>query len=323
MLELSKKSHKQRTKIRRLLSWGLVLCLSLSGAVFTSAVSAQNVEPPEPIIDWQKRQAADERLTVFGDDLLGDSIDPHIGSIVFEHTDVSLPGNSNLEVAVRRRLTQGYKYDEGVNVEFGDWELLVPQISAVATAEKPWMGQRCNDDWQVNFPSIQVGGNAGSGASNMSRADYSNGVNMSIPGQGSQQVLKVSASILHSGRANTVNDWYFTCTTASDGKEGFVGHAPNGDIYQFKQAIMRPYKELGYANKSVKTARVKIILAATEVKDVNGNWVRYSYDNSSRLTEIEANDGRVITLGYNGNLISTVTANGRSWCERRCNIRPL
>ena len=63
--------------------------------------SAQTADP-EPIIDWQKRQTSNERLKAFGDDLMGDAIDAHIGSLVFSHTDVSIPGNSHLRVAVGR-----------------------------------------------------------------------------------------------------------------------------------------------------------------------------------------------------------------------------
>ena len=48
-------------------------------------------DSPIPILEWEKRQTADERLTSFGQNLMGDSIDTHIGSIVFNHTDVSLP----------------------------------------------------------------------------------------------------------------------------------------------------------------------------------------------------------------------------------------
>ena len=60
-------------------------------------------EPTEPIIEWEKHQNADQRLTAFGDDLMGDGIDPHTGGITFEHTDIVLPGNSGLDVSIRRR----------------------------------------------------------------------------------------------------------------------------------------------------------------------------------------------------------------------------
>lgn len=126
----------------------LLFCLSWLGLATPSFAQ----DPLKPILDWQKRLTVQDRLTSFGDDLMGDSIDPHLGSLVFEHTDVILPGNNALDVSVRRRLTQGYKYDEGVNVEFGDWELVVPKITAIALTQYGWAGQRCSGDWAQNFP---------------------------------------------------------------------------------------------------------------------------------------------------------------------------
>ena len=137
---------------------------------------------------------------------MGDSIDPNLGSIVFEHTDVILPGNSGLDVAIRRQLSQGYKYDEGVNVEFGDWELIVPKITAIALAEFGWAGQRCNGDWEQNFPQKQQR------STTLTRNSYMNGVSVVIPGQGSQTLLKSSNNnaFPNASKASTANEWYFT-----------------------------------------------------------------------------------------------------------------
>ena len=200
--------------------------------------SAQNDEPLIPIIDWQERQTNLERLTAFGDDLMGDAIDPNIGSLVFAHTDVSLPGNSGLEVAIRRQLTQGYKYDEGINVEFGDWELVVPKITAIAMESLGWAGRRCSGTWDENFPEIQRR------TTTLTRNGYMNGVNVTIPGQGSQTMLRTltNGQFPVGTKANTASEWYFTCTNATDGKEGFIGHAPNGHKYHFTKLYPVPIK---------------------------------------------------------------------------------
>ena len=58
--------------------------------------------PYAPKTEWHKRQNAEERMQAHGHDLLGDSIDPATGGISFETTDVSLPGNSALPVAITR-----------------------------------------------------------------------------------------------------------------------------------------------------------------------------------------------------------------------------
>jgi hypothetical protein len=60
--------------------------------------------------------------------LLGDQVDLNTGTLSFEHVDVSLPGNSNLPVEVRRRRVprrrSGYYYYSIRG--FQDWEISIP-----------------------------------------------------------------------------------------------------------------------------------------------------------------------------------------------------
>ena len=67
-----------------------------------------------PIIEWDKRQDISNRLTAHESNLLGDVIDKHLGGLAFQHTDISLPGNSNLEVSLKRSLNSGHFYDASV-----------------------------------------------------------------------------------------------------------------------------------------------------------------------------------------------------------------
>jgi len=307
----------------------MALALAASAQIQRLMAERQNTMPlvqstssqnGEPWIEWEQRMNADQRLTAFGTDLLGDQIDPNTGAIVFEHTDVSLPGNSKLEVSLRRRLSQGYLYGEGVNAEFGNWEHLVPRIVAIARSSG-WTGSRCSNSFNTSFPVIpQVGSFP---VQYLYNGDYSNGVKLEVPGQGSQQVLEMpQGAQWPAGRTHTTTEnWYFTCITALDGGQGFLGHAPNGDKYRFDRYIHLPFRPLGVltSSKSTGTPRSKSILAATEVTDFHGNWVRYTYDGAGRLTRIHANDGREITLSYNGSskLVAQVTANptghARTW----------
>jgi hypothetical protein len=89
----------------------LTLALIVSALAYTQPALAADVkeEPPpleqpeesiqssgnaQPWIEYEQRQNTDMRLTALGPDLLGDQIDPNTGQIVFEHTDLILPGNS-------------------------------------------------------------------------------------------------------------------------------------------------------------------------------------------------------------------------------------
>ncbi|MEY3251388.1 MAG: Rhs family protein [Pseudomonadota bacterium] len=272
-------------------------------------------ENAQPWVEWEQRLDAEQRLTAFGPDLLGDQIDPNTGAISFEHTDVSLPGNSKLEVSLRRRLSQGYLYGEGVNAEFGNWEHLVPRIVAISRSSG-WTASRCNNTFNTSFPVIpQVGSYP---VQYLYNGDYSNGVKLEMPGQPSQQVLELpqGAQWPAERRYTTTEDWYFTCIGASDGGQGFLGHAPNGNKVRFDRYINHAYRPLGVlmSTRSTGTPRSKSILAATEVTDVHGNWVRYTYDTAGRLTRIHANDGRELQLTYTGasKLVSRVTANPAS-----------
>ena len=286
----------------------LLAILSLS-----SIAHAQDVDIP--MIEWEERLTQDDRLTAFGIDLMGDTIDTHIGTITFNHSDISLPGNNGLEVALRRRLTQGYKYSRNVNVEFGDWQLDIPRITALTANNVGWEGNRCSGTWDENFPPTSTATPANPNGSFLSRNEYSNGVSMEIPGYGSQVVQKVSGPQNHPGVAATVNEWYLTCTVADDGGEGYIAHAPNGDKYYFTKFFHRPYRPTGFANagSTGRRLRNKNIFVAEKIEDVHGNSVNYTFDSQNRLTKIYSSDDREIKLSYSGELITSAETNGRKW----------
>jgi hypothetical protein len=144
-------------------------------------------EPLQPWIEYEQRMNQEQRLTAFGPDLLGDSIDPNTGQISFEHTDVALPGNSKLDVSLRRRVSQGYLYAEGVNAEFGNWQYVVPRLVAI-TKPTGWTGNRCTLSLWTTFPQIAMAST--NPVQYLQNWEYSNGVQLEIPGQASQQVLQ-------------------------------------------------------------------------------------------------------------------------------------
>jgi RHS repeat-associated protein len=257
----------------------------------------------EPWIEYEQRMNQDQRLTAYGPDLLGDAIDPNSGQITFEQTDISLPGNSKLEVSLRRRVTQGPLYGEGVNAEFGNWQYVVPRVVAIGRWAG-WTGQRCSASLDTSFPPIPRASSFP--VQYLDNWQYSNGVLLEVPGMPSQQMLKkLAQAVQFPAAANwtTAEDWYFTCNvTASDGGQGFMAYAPDGLRYRFDRFIKHDFRPIGVllSAKSAGTSRSKNMLMATEVTDANGNWVRYTYDASGRLTRIYSNDGREINLTYQG-----------------------
>lgn len=321
-------------KIARLAKASLVLIVVGTGLI----ANAQGAGDPqfEPVIEWDKTHESFERLTSYGNDLLGDNIDQHTGSLSFTHTDISIPGNSDLPVTLSRSLTPGFFFHGDVNAELGDWHLNVPRMHVVTTNEDPngntadWVGNRCSDPSSTFAPWVH--------ASNLGSLvyprDYSYGLQLDAPGAGSQQVMNLSTRLdvppmpfPSAAKFATVNGWYLVCGSANDGGEGFVAHAPNGDVYRFDRYVQHKHRSMGHvyhhggnAGMSRQTPRVRAMLMATEVTDKHGNWVRYDYDSAGKLIKIHANDGRKIDITYNGSgLLETarvtdaVSANVRTW----------
>ncbi|MBO9489465.1 hypothetical protein J7384_03725 [Endozoicomonas sp. G2_1] len=288
----------------------------LASFLATYSISTLANEEIEPIVDWERKQNAEQRLEVFGDDFLGDAIDPHTGSLVFNHTDINLPGNSSLAVALSRKRTTGFSYRDGVDAEFGDWTLSVPRLSVLSLDKKPWKGARCSQSTDSLLGIVNEGNGLDRAAVILTPNDYTNGIQLEAPGYGSQRVLdKRSISIWPTAAKKiTLSNWYFTCSSASDGGEGFIGHAPNGHVYRFDKAYSLDAPKMGLMGASPRN-RKYYILAATQVSDVNGNWVKYHYDGLNRLTSISANDGRNISINYSGTskLIRSASTAQKTW----------
>ena len=298
----------------------ILLLTAATGTAFAATYTT------DPATEWQKKQNSDERLRAYGEDILGDGIDPHTGALSFQHTDVSLPGNSGLEVALRRTRGQGFNFAVGVDYGFADWDVETPRIEMNLPDTQynsifAWDGERCSTPFSTQFPyavSAKFTSNFDTVSAEFQAKDYSSGLQLNVPGQGSQQILESDGDPQFPTSAShvTTEGWRIECYTISSGVEGFYAYAPNGDRYRFDVHVTRDQKFLGtYQKYDIDLGRERHFLFASEVTDVNGNWVRYDYDGSGRLTKIHANDGREINLTYHSgtDLIATATANGRTW----------
>ena len=142
----------------------------------------------------------------------------------------------------------------------------------------------------------------------------------------------VTAAWPTSAKKVTADGWYLECLTNIDGQgtEGFLAVAPNGDRYKFDKIIdpatKRSEFDIWYISNvggflSINWAKMGVhydLLAVSEVTDVNGNWVRYTYDVNKRLQSITSSDGRRIDVGRTNRLIASITANpgtsyARTW----------
>ena len=293
--------------------------------------------PPQTIyeVDWNERLAPNVGLKAHRDDLLGDIIDIHTGRLSFEQVDVSIPGNSDLAVEIRRRRNSS----QSENNAFEDWQLAVPTISTkIFSLEffggQRWGKHRCTDPLVSSIPdSYAAQAYLNHLALPVPPVKYSDGVILDVPGRVTDSVLDKTVSSAWPSQAKkvTVSGWYLTCISNIDGAgtEGFYAYAPNGDRYRFDVIRSRTrvaYNDLWYIQYYVGGSTSLFasegvnydILAASEVTDVNGNWVRYEYDGQGRLTQIHSNDGRQIDIAYDvDNRISSVSANTGTADERQ------
>jgi hypothetical protein len=300
--------------------------------------------------DYAKQVQTAEVVATLGNDLFGDQVNLYTGTVDFSVTDVSLRGNNALPVEVRRRFAVEQRdriYSPGA---FADWELDLPYLSGVF-AVKPlnevgWQvttstpNARCSvSDTESAIPpdAPPIGPVSGG----YFRADeYWAGNSLHVPGGGSQEML-----VLAPGSPNRPTDgatyywatsghWYFSCLTSTSNGitgEGFLARSPDGLTYRFDRFIRRPAStlhktraDLGRAAEGGVAQRIpldanlpreEIRILPTRVEDRFGNWVTYTYADttSDKVTQILSSDGRQINLVYGADGVSSVTADGRTW----------
>ncbi|WOI53025.1 RHS repeat-associated core domain-containing protein [Parvularcula sp. LCG005] len=264
-------------------------------------------------IDTMPRQRVNDRLSAYDPNLLGDRIDPFTGSLTFQTTDVSIPGNSHLPVSIGRLNEPGLPSRPDMQKLFGDWILDVPFLNLPTPKEDTygvggWQDDRCTG-------SFDPGGISKNGV-DWEPYEYFHGVTVNAPGHGSQQLLEATAASHFGGFAakhTTKQHWRFDCIGDIGGGagEGFIGYAPNGDKFYFDHLV-------NFVNNPLTGKGIlpmwNTYMFATRVEDVHGNWVEYDWV-GHRLNSIRANDGRRIDLTYKSgtDLIETVSANGRTW----------
>ncbi len=303
-----------------------------------SSVAQYPGQPPQTVykIDWSERLAPNLGLKPHDHNLLGDNIDLATGRLSFEHVDVSIPGNSKLPVEVRRRRNPSQSY----NNEFEDWQLAVPTISTKImetefNSGKRWGKTRCSNTLLMSaIPDARY--LVRSSGPIIFPKEYSEGVLLDVPGSGSGQLLDktVTASWPAAAQKVTKDGWYFTCIYNIDGAgtEGFYGYSPNGERYTFnvirsRNAVSKSemwhitYSTSGSSTIYGEEWNYYDVLAASEVMDANGNWVKYTYDSQGRLTRIYSNDNRQIDFTYASSparritsaIVNSGTSNQRQW----------
>ncbi|MDE2628029.1 MAG: hypothetical protein KGL99_12825, partial [Burkholderiales bacterium] len=276
---------------------------------------------------------AGETVAALGPNLMGDGINEYNGSLEFNNTDVSLPGNSALPVMIGRRLTTASNQPGLVGGLFGDWDLDVPHLETAAGAE--WYGfdpatsaydqKRCSH--MALPPTIQ--GFSGGSPAYVQSSSWWGGYHIVIPGSGTQTLLGrysfvtpvISPTDGGTYPVLTKANWQLSCldSLSNDTGEGFVAHAPDGTRYRFDHMARRAYPTYRAISDGVQVnaGRTEIWILPSQVTDRFGNSVTYTYDSTDawKLLSITSSDGRTITLTYlpGTHRVQTVFDGTRTW----------
>ena len=210
-------------------------------------------------IDFAKLQGVETRLTPNGVDLLGDNIDPNTGTITFQHTDVALPGNSGLGVALNRRRSQGDASNAIEQAAFGDWFINIPTVSFTFLrpyeiqsgggfggvggqvtqnlTPRPPLQSDCTPLLDDLYTIVYEDGTVElTDQVEIQAHQFSRGLVVNIPGAYNNQSRSSSPSS---------SPWRGECQPQGGGIFHYIVSAPNGDTYKFERHIYRqaaPYE---------------------------------------------------------------------------------
>lgn len=288
---------------------GLLLCAVAAGTVSTSWAQALNWGE-----EYAKRITATQNVSPLGDDVFGDNISLFTGAVSFSATDVSVPGNSALQVALTRMFdTQ----DVASGDLLADWDLDIPRLEGVHPAGHPWApAARCST--VAPPPSVENSGYL------FEADDFWSGNKMRVGGAGGD-LLAITTDPKLVRPTNgvdykwvTKDGWFLACLPAlkrGDG-EGFLAYAPDGTRYWFDWMVVKEYP--GISQKIPSRLETGIVLRkhvrlyVTRVEDRFGNWVQYEW-NGDQLARIHSSDSREIVLTYTNGLLATAASHGRTW----------
>jgi YD repeat-containing protein len=297
-------------------------------AVVTAHAQTRSV--PE---DFTTQMPGSDHSASLGPELFGDNTDLYTGATSFLVTDVSLPGNSDLPVALQRSLEAS---DSGLGenapyrmpASFMTWTRYeVPYLSGVhaenwtAAAGSGSSYQRCS----LTSPPPEIFDGKGLYGS-WEPGEYWHGNHLYLPSGGSQEML-VAAGVGSpptdgaTYRWSTKNHWYFSCLpTTANGQPGeaFLARSPDGKKYFFNHLVvwgqLPDLRKFDDEQDEMVLSRYELRFLLTRVEDRFGNWVQYSYSGKD-LTSITANDGRQLTLTYAapGGALTSVSDGARTW----------
>ena len=248
-------------------------------------------------------------------ELIGDAIDLNSGGLSLTHTDIAIPGNFPLDVALTRTF-KGRQYSARNALSFADWQLDIPAIS---TSMLQMPDGSYTGSWGKG---IACSGDVNPGVAKtwddqfwVNPSQYWSGDFINIPGQSGERILQVPGST-----QKFAKNWKLQCIS-SEGVEGYKATRADGVSFTFDKLALINTKpaEISWRemNVNIETPRYNALLHVSKVEDRFGNWVKYHYNAPGELAYIDSSDGRRIDISYEQGTyrkrIATVTANNQTW----------
>jgi RHS repeat-associated protein len=306
----------------------LALCSLTQAQVLPATFDTNAPKPPVQQLDGvgdgqaeltvveaaMNRMNAARAIEALDESALGDSYDPASGNLRFFRTDVLLRGTGP-DIAISRSLDVGKTSSAWWHRgrPFGDWELELPRLTT--RTPHPALSPK----WQV------VGASPNARCASFGRArdvvingynhpasEWWEGVQLVIPGEGSQEVMTrapentltpaaFTSPSIASWPLVTSKHWMLGCLgTTANGEPGdaFFAVSPDGTKYWFNYLTTGDYdwyslpQVVGFA-----LYRYEAQLLPTRIEDRYGNALVFTYD-AGRLTDIVAGDGRAVKLTW-------------------------
>jgi hypothetical protein len=292
------------------------------------------------------RKKSERQITTPGN-AFGEQVSFDSGSLSFNIVDISIQGNNELPVELRRLLKiVPWSRDDYLNqYRQGFWELGLPKITAsyeksagVRTTDSARPTKNCSI---ANKESLHPPLPAANPES-FPVHTFWNPPRLQVP-DGSVDLLVYNQGLLSSPSSGGPYYWltnrmdYVSCiavlknaessTAFLSSGEGFLVRRADGTKYWFDWMGLDRWSRgmstiVQYSMGTPALVAVGIDVAnvawyPTRVEDRFGNWVSYTYSNRAdqpvRLDKIASNDGRVITLAYENGILKSASANGRTW----------
>ena len=292
-----------------------VLC---AASVLLSVSGAAGAQDAQPWQEYGQKVSTAQTVTALDGGSFGQTVSLYDGSTVFAATDISIPGNNALPVALGRRYVVEDRFQMTYLGGFGNWDIDIPHIEGTFSSTHGWVVAPPNAPNRNSRCSVQQVPYIGN--SSFEAEDIWSGYRVHVPGMDGEEMLKAIPGAYGAPADGQTYPW----TTASQGRlkclptlqggyagEGFELVTPDGLRYRFDKVVERTIRSIKKPIMGALT-RKRIYMLASRVEDRYGNWVSYSYS-GDKLQSITSSDSRSITLTWSGDKVSSATTNGRTW----------